>query len=399
VPESGYPLGAAVTVAELADDPHPVLRRLREAEPASWLPALGGWLVTRSDLAERVLRDPRSFTVDDPRFTTARVVGPSMLSLDGPEHRRHRDPFARALRAAPTSAQLAGAAVRDAGRLVEALAAAGSPAELRRGLAGPLAVAVMAHMLGLDTAPARLLGWYDTIVAGVSELSAAPEGASPAVPAAAAAAFGELRDEVTAVVSGGRQSVLAAAAGELSTGELVSNAAVLLFGGIETTEGMICNAVWYLLRDQAALDRVRADRALRDVAVEESLRLEPAAAVVDRYATADVVLGRAAIPRGDLVRVSLTGASRDPAVFPDPDRYDLDRPNARQHLAFASGPHFCIGERLARIEARAAVGALLDRLPDVRLDPLRPSRPQGLVFRKPPVLPVIWPAERHDRAT
>jgi cytochrome P450 len=390
VPESGYPLGAAVTVADLADDPHPVLCRLRAAEPASWLPALGGWLVTRADLAERVLRDPHSFTVDDPRFTTARVVGPSMLSLDGPAHRRHRDPFARALRAAPTSTQLARGAVSEAGRLVEALAAARAPAELRRGLAGPLAVAVMAHMLGLDTAPARLLGWYDGIVAGVSELSAAPEGDSPAVPAAAETAFGELRAEVTAAVSRGQESVLTVAAGELSPGELVSNAAVLLFGGIETTEGMISNAAWYLLRDEAALDRVRADRGLLDVAVEESLRLEPAAAVVDRFATADVVLGRAAIARGDLVRVSLTGASRDPAVFPDPDRYDLDRPNARQHLAFASGPHFCVGERLARIEARAAVGALLDQLPGLRLDPGRPSRPQGLVFRKPPELHVIW---------
>jgi cytochrome P450 len=391
VSESGFPLGAAVTVAELTDDPHPLLHRLRAAEPVSWLPTLGGWLVTRADLAERVLRDPRSFTVDDPRFTTARVVGPSMLSLDGPEHRRHRDPFARALRSAPASAQLAAAAIREAARLVETLAAAGPPAELRRGLAGPLAVAVMAHMLGLDTAPAQLLTWYDAIVSGVSELSAIAAADNQAVPSAAAAAFGELRDEVTSAVSRHRQSVLTAAASDLSAGEVVSNAAVLLFGGIETTEGMICNAVWYLLQDQAAADRVRADRALLDAAVEESLRLEPAAAVVDRFATADVTLGPAAIGGGDLVRVSLAGASRDPAVFPDPDSYDLDRANSRQHLAFASGPHFCVGERLARIEARTAVGALLDRLPDLRLDPARPSRPQGLVFRKPPELQVTWP--------
>ena len=102
-----YPLGAAVTVADLTADPHPVLARLRAAEPVSWLPALEGWLVTRRDLAEQVLRDARGFTVDDPRFTTARVVGPSMLSLDGSEHRRHRDPFARALRRGDVSAGLA----------------------------------------------------------------------------------------------------------------------------------------------------------------------------------------------------------------------------------------------------------------------------------------------------
>jgi cytochrome P450 len=388
---AAFPLGAEVTVADLADDPHPVLRRLRAAEPVSWLPALGGWLVTRADVAERVLRDPRAFTVDDPRFTTARVVGPSMLSLDGPEHRRHRDPFARALRAAPVSSRLAAAAVTEANSLTGALAAAGSPAELRRGLAGPLAVTVMARMLGLDTAPDQLLAWYDAIVAGVSTLSAT-EGQGATVPAPAARAFRELRAEIQAAVPRDDQSVLAVAARDLSLAEVVSNAAVLLFGGIETTEGMICNSVWYLLRDERARERVLADRGLVEPAVEEALRLEPAAAVVDRFATADVRLGPAAIRRGDLVTVSLAGANRDPARYPDPDRYDLDRVNARQHLAFASGPHFCVGERLARVEARAALGALLDALPGLRLDPAQPTKPQGLVFRKPPVLRVSWPA-------
>src|SRR5215469_14707465 len=137
-----HPIGASVTVAQLATDPHPVLARLREAEPVSWLPALGGWLVSRADLADSVLRDPGAFTVDDPRFTTARVVGPSMLSLDGSEHRRHRDPFARALREPQTQTRLADATASEAARLVAELAASPGEAELRRGLAGPLAVAV-----------------------------------------------------------------------------------------------------------------------------------------------------------------------------------------------------------------------------------------------------------------
>ncbi len=162
-----------MTAAELAGDAHPVLRRLREAEPVSWLPALGGWLVTRADLADRVLREPGTFTVDDPRFTTARVVGPSMLSLDGTEHRRHRDPFARAMRAPELRTRLDQAAARQARLLVAELASGGQEAELRRGLAGQLAVAVMADMLGLNVAPARLLAWYDAIVAGVSALSVA----------------------------------------------------------------------------------------------------------------------------------------------------------------------------------------------------------------------------------
>ena len=123
---TGYPLGAEVTVASLAADPHPLLRRLRAAEPVSWLPALTGWLVTRADLADQVLRDPASFTVDDPRFTTARVVGPSMLSLDGAEHSRHRDPFASALRLPEERAALRRACEREAARLVAMLATGGN---------------------------------------------------------------------------------------------------------------------------------------------------------------------------------------------------------------------------------------------------------------------------------
>jgi cytochrome P450 len=400
---AAFPLGAAVTVAELSANPHPVLRRLRESEPVSWLPALGGWLITRADLADVVLRDGRTFTVDDPRFTTARVVGPSMLSLDGEAHRRHRDPFARALRAAPTRARLADAAAAHAARLIADIAAQDGAAELRRGLAGQLAVAVMAEMLGLDVSPTRLLTWYDAIVAGVSALAEAdplpdrgvgsdsPVSGTDAAAPAAAAAFAELSMCVeTALRQRDEQSVLTAAAGDLTVSEIVSNAAVLLFGGIETTEGMICNAIWHLLRDESAITDVLADGRLIAAAVDEALRLEPAAAVVDRFATADIDLRAAAVRRGDLVTVSLAGANRDPAVFRDPDRFDLHRPNGRQHLAFAIGPHFCVGAQLARLEASAALAALLDNLPGVRLDPDRPSAPRGLVFRKPPSLHVRW---------
>ena len=97
---AAFPLGAAVTLEQLERDPHPMLARLRAEEPVSWLPALDGWIVTRRDLAMQVMRDAAAFTVDDPRFSTAQVVGPSMLSLDGDAHRRHRDPFARPVPAA-----------------------------------------------------------------------------------------------------------------------------------------------------------------------------------------------------------------------------------------------------------------------------------------------------------
>jgi cytochrome P450 len=100
-------------------------------------------------------------------------------------------------------------------------------------------------------------------------------------------------------------------------------------------------------------------------------------------------LGGAHIRRGDLVVVSIAGANRDPAVFPDPDRFDPRRPNARQHLAFAKGPHFCLGAHLARTETTLVLRRLL-ALPRLRLDPGHPTAPRGLVFRKPPALHVAW---------
>ncbi|MGP4012370.1 cytochrome P450 [Streptomyces sp. 4N124] len=383
-----FPLGSATTLAELEDDPHPRLALLRAHEPVSWLPAPGGWLVTRRDLALRVMRDADTFTVDDPRFSTAQVVGPSMLSLEGAEHARHRAPFTDPFRPRDVRDRFAGFVADKAARLVETVRPRGR-AELRREVAGPLAVAVVAESLGLVDADAKaVLSWYDAIVGAVSDITAG----RPAT-AAGAAAFDELRDSVEATVTAGVDtSLLVAAAERLRLPEVVANAAVLMFGGIETTEGMIANTVLHLLSEPGQLALVRADPGLVDAAIEESLRLEPAAAVVDRYATADVTIGGAEVRRGDLVVVSLAGANRDPEVFPDPDRFDLRRTNSRLQLAFAHGPHFCLGAHLARLETRVCLLTLLERLPGLRLDAAASTAPSGLLFRKPSALHVRWDA-------
>jgi cytochrome P450 len=377
-----------ITLAELAEDPHPHLARLRAQAPVVWLPALGGWMVTGRALAVEVMRDAATFTVDDPRFTTAQVVGVSMLSLDGPEQVRHREPFVEPFRPRVVHAALGDAVRREAGRLVDGLLPQGE-AELRRDFAGPLATAVMAEVLGLTAIPvADVLAWYDAIVQAVDRLSHGEEAGTEGP-----AAYAALRSAVAGTLDAGAADSLlarAAADGRLGLPELASNAAVLLFGGIETTEAMIANAVLHILGEPGAADQVLADPALLDNAIEESLRLEPGAAVVDRYATRDIELAGARIRAGDLVTVSLAGANRDPEVFTDPDRFDLHRPNARLQLAFAHGPHYCVGAHLARLEARTALRACFERLPGLRLDDRRPSAPRGLVFRKPPTLAVRW---------
>jgi cytochrome P450 len=378
-----FPLGAAATIDELTGNPHPLLARLREGEPVSWLPALNGWLVTRYAEAVRVMRDPVGFTVDDPRFSTARVVGPSMLSLDGSAHAHHRGPFAREFRPAEVRTRFAAFVQAETERLVAAIRPAGE-GELRRGVAGPLAVAVVAQALGLAVPAATVLSWYDAIVGAVSGVSAGLE-----IDPAGVEAFGELSASVQDTIAG-QSGLLAdvASDGVLRAGEVVSNAAVLMFGGIETTEGMISNAVLHLLDHPEQLAQVAADRTLLANAVEESLRFEPAAAVVDRYATQDVELAGATIRSGDLVTVSIAAANRDPEVFPDPDTFSVLRDNARQHLAFAHGPHACLAADLARLETRTVVNVLLDTLPGLQL--ARPAAPSGLVFRKPPALHMRW---------
>jgi cytochrome P450 len=383
--QDAFPIGAAVTLDQLERDPHPVLARLRSSEPVSWLPALQGWLITRHDLAIAVMRDAETFTVDDPRFSTAQVVGPSMLSLDGEDHVRHRAPFAPPFRPRAVKERFADQAAAEADRLIDGFADAGH-AELRRSFAGPLAASIMATALGLEQREVGdMLDWYDGIVAAVTAITAGEE-----LSARGREAFAALRRRLHDVISDHDELLgTTAAHADLTHDQIASNAGILLFGGVETTEGMITNAVLYLLGNPSAT-AVDDDPSHLDAVIDESLRLEPAASVVDRYATTDATLCDAHIGRGELVRVSIAAANRDPDVFEDPDAFYPGRPRARRHLAFAQGPHVCLGIHLARLEARAGLAALTQRLPGLRLDPDRPASVQGLVFRKPPALHVRW---------
>ncbi len=395
--QTAFPLGAAVALEDLDRDPHPVLERLRRQEPVTWIPALGGWLLTRYEDALAVMRDAERFTVSDPRFSTAQVLGPSMLSLDGSEHRRHRSPFAAPFRPQAVAQAFAEDVATGTARLLDELESAGA-GELRRGFAGPLAAAIVARALGFEPNEAgTVLRWYDAIVGAVTAITAGrpitPEGRR---------AFSQLRSRLLGVIDHGNGPPLsgdgdtgslladAAAHGGLNHEQIVSNAGVLLFGGVETTEGMIANALLHLLERPELLVAARSDRALLDRTIEESLRFEPAAAVVDRYCTTAVSLRGASIAAGELVRISIAGANRDPAVFAEPNRFKPERQNARRHLAFAHGPHNCLGAHLARLEARTALAQLLERLPGVRLADGPPPQARGIVFRKPAALHARW---------
>lgn len=369
-----------LTAEVLASDPHPHWHRLRAQAPVVWVPALGGWVVLGYAEASAVLRDAATFTVDDPRFSTGQLFGPSMLSTDGATHDRFRAAFASEFRPGQIRAQFT-AFVRE--EVDELLAAATSPCELRTAVAGPLAVSVMARLLGLaQHDPAVLLDWYGHLVAGVNRLSVGqPAGRE------AGAAHAALSAELGRALQAQRALVRA---DELSLDEAVANAGILLFGGIETTEGMIALAVLHLLSHPEQFQALVHDPGLVDGAVEESLRLEPAATRVDRYAGHDAEVGGVSIRAGDLVIVSLAAANRDPLVFPDPDSFDLSRANAHRNLALAAGPHYCLGAHLTRLQTREVLLELAGRHPSASLDRTASSEPYGLVFRKPDRVVVRW---------
>ena len=311
-------LGATVTLDALAGRPYDLLARLRAVEPVAWVPVLDGWLVTRRDLCIEVMRDAARFTVDDPRFSTAQVVGPSMLSLDGDEHRRHRDPFATAFLRPEVAARFTDGSSEAARSLVASLApeagrdpprpgrSAGGrrrrgrprPARRRPGR-GPGLVRRDRRGRG-----SRLGRWRDRFPArGRGECARATR-------------FGHDRARRTA--SSPTRPRRSAGRGRLERrGDDVRRH--------RDERGHDDLALLAPADQPRQLAAVRADRSLGPNAVEESLRLEPAAGRVDRYATADVELA-GADRRGDLVIVSLTAANRDPATFPDPDPFDLARP-------------------------------------------------------------------------
>ncbi|MFK7801340.1 MAG: cytochrome P450 [Anaerolineae bacterium] len=387
--ETSFPIGFALTLLELESDVHPILHKLRQAEPVSWVPVIDCWLVTDRDLCIKIMRDAKTYTVDHPGFTTAQVVGSSMLSLDGVEHGKHRAPFDKPFRKREVENRYEGLVSNFANELIDGFIAGGR-AELRREFCGPIAVKTMIAALGMENISVEeVLTLNDRIVDAVTRLTAgepiSPEGS---------AAFETLKSKLIPALAHEPESNMLAAAvgniGSLSVDEAISNAAILLFGGIETTEGMIANAMYHLLTNPDVLARVKEDVTLIPAVIEESLRLEPAASAVDRYTTLDVQIGNVTIKEGDLVRVSLAASNRDPAVFPNPDQFDPTRKNLRSHVTWAHGPHVCLGLHLARLEAQKSVELLIQRLPNIAAKNVNEAVPAGLIFRKPEALNVSW---------
>jgi cytochrome P450 len=176
----------------------------------------------------------------------------------------------------------------------------------------------------------------------------------------------------------------------LSPSELLSQSIGLLIAGFETTIGLIGNGVRALIRHPAELAKLRARPELAASAVDECLRFEGPIVLTARILHADAEFGGTTIPKDTMVWGMLAAANRDPAAFPDPDRFDIERkPN--DHLAFGGGPHYCIGAFLAKTEGQLAIGSLVQRFHDLALESDTVEWGPSL-FRVPGRLPIRFRA-------
>ena len=184
--------------------------------------------------------------------------------------------------------------------------------------------------------------------------------------------------------------VKAPAAERLDHDEIKRNLSIVFFGGISTVEALVLNSLWAMFEHAGVLERAQGDLALLPQVIEETMRwLSPVQSATRHVTEAFEWQGIQFCPH-DTVNCMLGAANRDPAVFADPDRFDLDRANSRRHLGFASGAHACLGSHLAKTEVRIGLETLLSRLPNIRLERSLTDPPSGYEFRQPRKLTVSW---------
>ena len=365
-----FPAGAAVTLADLEDAGREhVLEELREREPVTWLPALRGWLVTAREPARQILLPKSGATVEAEQNMVRASLGRMMLTVDGVEHERYRQPFEAPFRAREVEREF-GAPIREFAR--ELIGRIGEETELTEAFAAPFAVGVAAQVIGLplDDVP-RIDGFY-AVFAGAMEYTGDPEPLAQADVA---------RAELTALLIEGLARSKVVEESDLTPEQVAAQLRVVMFGAIETIQASVLTTLMLLIQHPEAMAEVRADRALLAGAVDEAIRWMPPVAFTERWTREPVTLAGVEIREREFVGVSVIAANRDPSVFPDPLRYDIHRANARHGLSFSSGEHHCLGVHLARMQTVIALEEMLDAWPSIDLVSVTP--PSGFAFRRP----------------
>jgi cytochrome P450 len=390
-----YGVDAAALDLTRAPDPYPAFHGLRRAAPVNRTP-LGDVRLSRYADCVRLLRELKTgVRLRDGRMP--RGVDPAsadnafMLQADPPTHTRLRKLVAKAFTPRAVEAWRPRARVLVAELLDEALAA--GEADLVAGLALPVPATLICGMLGIPISDRdRFTTWTADATHGL-----AGDLAEPARQQRALAGGIALASYISARVEERRRSlgddllselIRAEEAGDrLSPGELITQAVGLLIAGFETTIGLIGNGAIALARHPAEADKLRAQPDLVPNAVEECLRYDGPIAITGRILHEEAEFDGLRVAPDTEILAMLWSANRDPDRFPDPDRFDVARANAREHLAFGGGTHLCLGAHLARMEAQEALGALVQRSRSLEL--AGPEIEWGAsLFRVPGKLPM-----------
>lgn len=376
-------------------DPYTELARIRHAEPVqrldfSVMPGEEGkpvFMVYRHEDIQQMLKDNETYSssIIKDFFGIGKHV---MVGMDEPEHGRHRALVSKAFSPKALARWETDLAGRVGNDLIDEFAGQGR-ADLVNEFTFPYPSQVIAGLLGLPQEDyTQFQRWSISLLAvGVNpeRAAAATEALGKYLVPILAARREEPRDDLT---SGLAEAEIDGE--KLSDEEIYCFLHLLLPAGVETTYRSLGNLLFGLLSNPDQLDAVRDDRSLIPQAIEEATRWEPPLLSITRVATRDTELAGIPIPAGSSVMPMLGAANRDEVRYPDPNRFDIFR-EQRAHIAWGHGPHVCMGMHLARMEMRVAINLLLDRLPNLRLDPEADDpHIRGQVFRSPTSLPVLF---------
>jgi len=369
-----------------ARERHRVMRGNPFAEVSAHQAGDLGVTVLGYDECQTVLTHPDTFSSSIYREVMGPVMGRTLLELEGAEHRASRALVSPSFRTALLErwrSELVEVVVHE---LIDRFAPRGR-AELAREFTFAFPVQVIARIMGL---PRQDYVRFQRL--SIELLNVVYDwDCGLAASASLKAYFTEVLAERRRNPQDDLISTLAESeidGTRLTDDEIFAFLLLILPAGVETTYRASGNLLVALLTEPALMAALRADRSMLRAAFEEGLRWEPPITTVVRRAVRDCELGGVAIPAGTHVSVSVAAANRDPTRYPDPDRFDPTRRNIA-HLTFGGGPHLCLGMHLARMEAAVAINALLDRLPDLRLDSnVPPPHVVGVAFRAPAALPV-----------
>lgn len=387
-------VGDTITLEELEHDPYPIYRRLRDEEPVSWVPAVQLWLVTRYDHVRQIDLSPEVFTGATDPSTLNRTMGVNMLGSEGPDQLRIRRITEGPFRPRDVEERTQGMIPKLAHELVDGFAGRGE-ADLFTEYCDPMSVRSLRFMLGLDEVPwPDILRWNQGMMPGLANFESDPRKQAPADLASA-----ELGDSISRVLDRLQDepdgSVLSwmlhhdVDGDRMTRDEIVANTKLMLSGGLQEPRDVIALTVLALGTRPDQLEQVRTDRSLVKAAVEETLRWAGPVGTSTRQTMVATELAGVELSEGTLIGAVLSSANRDPRRFSDPDRFDIHRKEGA-HLAFAIGTHFCLGAWFGRHLARVSLDILLDRLPNLRLDPERPAALSGWEFRAPDSTWVRW---------